>query len=111
LWAAPLHTLFGLHEWTARPWSALSGLLGVVLPGTPGDGCSPASGLVCGGVLGSSLMYVVVGHLNTLDMGLTLFLLLALCGFLLVQRPVTPREATRWMHVAWAYSRRGVEQG
>jgi 4-amino-4-deoxy-L-arabinose transferase-like glycosyltransferase len=48
-------------------------------------------------------MYVVVAHLNTLDMGLTLFLFLALCAFLLAQRDeATARETSTWMHVAWA---------
>ncbi len=48
-------------------------------------------------------MYVVVGHLNTLDMGLTLFLFVSLCAFLLAQRDeASARENSVWMHVAWA---------
>ncbi len=104
-WAgAAAFTLFGQHEWTARLWSALTGLFGVVLAWYAGRRLfGPAAGLYAAVVLGSSLMYVVVGHLNTLDMGLTLFLFLALCAFLLGQRDeADPGENARWMHVAWA---------
>jgi len=49
------------------------------------------------------LMYVAVGHLNTLDMGLTLFMFLALCAFVLAQHDqASPQENAVWMHVAWA---------
>ena len=48
-------------------------------PGTRAGGLFGAdAGLYAAVVLGSCLMYVVVGHLNTLDMGLTLFLFAAL---------------------------------
>ena len=104
-WAgAAAFTLFGQHEWTARLWSALSGALGVLLAWYGGQRLFGApAGAYAAVVLGSSLMYVVVGHLNTLDMGLTLFLFAALCAFLLAQRDqATARENTVWMHAAWA---------
>ncbi|HTS52267.1 MAG TPA: glycosyltransferase family 39 protein, partial [Burkholderiales bacterium] len=104
-WAgAAAFTLFGQHEWTARLWSALTGALGVVLAWYGGQRLFGApAGVYAAAVLGSSLMYVVVGHLNTLDMGLTLFLFAALCAFLLAQRDqATARENAVWMHAAWA---------
>lgn len=104
-WAgAAAFDLFGQHQWTARLWSAVTGLLGVVLAWYAGRRLfGPAAGLYAALVLGSSLMYVVVAHLNTLDMGLTLFLFLALCAFLLAQRDEAgSRETSTWMHVAWA---------
>ena len=87
-WAgAAAFTLFGEHEWAARLWSALTGLLGIALAWYVGRRLfGPAAGLYAAVALASSLMYVVVGHLNTLDMGLTLFLFAVLCGFLLAQR-------------------------
>jgi 4-amino-4-deoxy-L-arabinose transferase-like glycosyltransferase len=104
-WAtAAAFTLFGQHEWTARLWSALSGVLGIVLAWYVGRRLFGAeAGQYAAVVLGSSLMYVVVGHLNTLDMGLTLFLSAALSAFLLAQRDqATARENGVWMHIAWA---------
>ena len=95
---------FGAHNWTARLWTALSGALGILLAWLTGSILfGPRAGLFAGVVLGSSLMFVVMGHLNTLDMGLTFFLFLALCGFLLAHRDLaTDRANAIWMHVAWA---------
>ena len=104
-WAtAAAYTLFGQHEWTARLWSALTGLFGIVLSWWAGRRLfGPAAGACAAIVLASSLMYVALGHLNTLDMGLTLFLFAALCAFLLAQRDqATPRENALWMYAAWA---------
>jgi 4-amino-4-deoxy-L-arabinose transferase-like glycosyltransferase len=104
-WAtAAAYTLVGQHEWAARLWSAVTGLFGLGLAWYAGRRLfGPTAGLYAAIVLGSSLMYVVVAHLNTLDMGLTFFLFAALCAFLLAQRDqATPRENTVWMHAAWA---------
>ena len=97
-------SVFGAREWAVRLWSALTAVLGVALAWF----CArrlmgPKAALFAATVLGSSLMYVVVGHVNTLDMGLTFFLFLALCAFLLAQRDqASDRENAIWMHVAWA---------
>ncbi len=104
-WAgAAAFALFGQHEWAARLWSALTGALGIILAWYAGRRLfGAAAGLYAAVVLGSSLMYVVVGHLNTLDMGLTLLLFAALCAFLLAQRDQAgERENAVWMHTAWA---------
>ena len=48
-------------------------------------------------------MYFYVSHTNTLDMGLTLFLFVALGAFILAQRDgTTARDNRLWMHVVWA---------
>jgi 4-amino-4-deoxy-L-arabinose transferase-like glycosyltransferase len=104
-WAgAAAFSLFGQHEWAARLWSALSGVLGIALAWYAGQRLfGAAAGLYAAVVLGSCLMYVVVGHLNTLDMGLALFLLASLCTLLLAQRDeATAHENSVWMHTAWA---------
>jgi len=104
-WAtAAAYTLFGQHEWTARLWVALTGLIGIVLSWWAGRRLfGPTAGAFAAIVLASSLMYVVLGHLNTLDMGLNLFLFAALIAFLLAQRDqATPRENALWMYTAWA---------
>ena len=104
-WAtAAAYMLFGQHEWTARLWSALTGLLGIALTWWAGRRLfGPLAGAYAAIVLASSLMYVVLGHLNTLDMGLNLFLFTALIAFLRAQRDqATPRENALWMYAAWA---------
>ena len=104
-WAgAAAFRLFGLHEWAARLWSALTGALGILLAWYAGRRLfGAAAGLYGAVALGSCLMYVVVGHLNTLDMGLTLFLFATLCATLLAQRDdASPRARSVCMHLAWA---------
>ena len=97
---------FGQHEWTARLWSALTGLLGVLLAWFAGRRAvrSAQPACIAAVVLGSSLMYVAIGHLNTLDMGLTFFLFAG--AVRISARPARPGRADartrRWMHVAWA---------
>ncbi len=63
-------------------------------------------------VLSSTLLFVVLGQLLTLDMSLTCYTTLALTGFLLAQ-PVPGRaqrreSARRWMLVAWVAAALGV---
>src|SRR5690349_21212872 len=95
---------FGVHEWTARLWTALTGALGILLAWLAGTRLFDVrTGMFAAVVLGSSLMYVAIGHLNTLDMGLTFFLFAALCAFLLAHQDIaTDRANALWMHVAWA---------
>lgn len=104
-WAtAAAYQAFGIHHWTARLWPALTGMLGVMLVFYAGCRLfGPDIGLYAALVLGSSFLYVVIGHLNTLDMGLTFSLGLALAGTLLALRPhASTRENLIWILVAWA---------
>ncbi len=104
-WAtATAYTLFGEHEWTARLWSALTGFAGVLLAFFAGRRLwGEDAGLYAALVLGSSLLYVGIGHINTLDMGVTFFMTLGMTGFLLAQHPgATSRENRLWMLVTWA---------
>ena len=104
-WAtAAAFSLFGEHQWTARLWSALTGFLGVLMVFVTGRrlfgfdaGCYAAL------VLGSSFLYVFIGHVNTLDMGLSVFLSAAVCAFLLAQDDSADAAGRRnWMLAAWA---------
>ncbi|MFN7753508.1 MAG: glycosyltransferase family 39 protein [Pseudomonadota bacterium] len=103
-WAsAAAFDLFGLHHWTARLWSALTGFLGIVLLGAIGARLYGArTGLIAAAVLGSAGLYVGIGHLNTLDMGLTFFMSAAM-GFILLglQSPAGSRRELHWMLGAW----------
>lgn len=104
-WAtAAAFRLFGEHEWSARLWTALTGFLGIVLVCFTGWRVFGAqAGLYAGLVLGSSLLYVLAGHIITLDMGITFFMTLGLAGFLLALQPAaSARENRFWIHTAWA---------
>lgn len=104
-WAtAAAFTAFGEHEWTVRLWSALTGFFGIALVWFAGRRLfGPGAGFHAALILGSSLLYALIGHINTLDMGVTFFMTAAMIGFLLAQRPgADSRENRLWMHVAWA---------
>lgn len=104
-WAtATAYTLFGEHEWTARLWGGLTGFAGVLLAFFAGRRLfGMDAGLNAALVLGSSFLYVGIGHMNTLDMGVTFFMSLGLFGFLLAQHSsATLKENWVWMHVTWA---------
>lgn len=94
--------VFGESEWTARLWPALTGFLSIVLAGWTGRRLwGPPAGHLAAAILASSLLFVVMGHLLTLDMGLSFFLQVAWTGFLFAQQE-DRRSGRRWMLVAWA---------
>ena len=104
-WAtAAAYTLFGEHQWTARLWSALTGFLGVLMVYFTGRRLfGEQAGWNAALVLGSSLLWVLIGHVNTLDMGVSFFLSAAVCAFLLAQQDTAAARAReRWMLAAWA---------
>ncbi len=104
-WAtATAFELFGADQWTARLWPALTGFAGVLLAFFTGRRLFGATaGALAAMVLGTSLWYLIIGHLNTLDMGVTFFLQAALCAFLFAQLTAPrSRGERRWMLAAWA---------
>jgi 4-amino-4-deoxy-L-arabinose transferase-like glycosyltransferase len=104
-WAtATAYTVFGEQQWSSRLWTALTGFLGLLLTWFVGV---RLFGRVAGGyaamLLGSSLLFVGMGHINTLDMGVTFFITLGLFALMLAQHPPQPVAARRgWMLLAWA---------
>src|SRR5256885_15405824 len=86
-WAtAAAYEVFGVNEASARLWTALTGFLGVLLVFFTGRRLfGPAAGLYAAAVTASAFLYAFIGHFNTLDMGLTFFLTLAVCAFLHAQ--------------------------
>ena len=86
-WAtATAYTLFGEHHWTSRLWTALTGFAGILLVWFAGMrlfGREAANYAAI--LLGSSTLYVLMAHINTLDMGVTFFLTLGITGLLLGQ--------------------------
>lgn len=104
-WATALaFQMFGVNEWTARLWTAISGFLGIAVVGFAAMRLFGASaGQLAALFLATNLYYVALGHINTLDMGLTFFLTLSLAGFLLAQaQPTASASARNWMLLAWS---------
>lgn len=101
---AAAYRIFGESEWTARLWTALAGFAGVLVAGLAGARLfGPAAGFNTAVVLAGSLLYAGIGHVNTLDMGVTFWLSCALIGFMLAQEPGIPvTQARRWMLASWA---------
>ena len=103
-WAtAAAFSLFGEHHWSARLWAALTGFLGVLFTAfAAGRLFDRQTGWIAGAVLASSLLWGLVGHVNTLDMGVSAFLAAAIFALCLAQRDgTTPVESRRWQDGAW----------
>jgi 4-amino-4-deoxy-L-arabinose transferase-like glycosyltransferase len=103
-WAtAASFTAFGLNEWAARVWPGLTGFLGVLLVFWAGNRLfGPPAGLIGAAVTASSALYAIVGHLLTLDMGLSVFMAASVFAFAVGQAEPAERERRRWMLLAWA---------
>jgi 4-amino-4-deoxy-L-arabinose transferase-like glycosyltransferase len=97
-------TLFGLGDWQARLWTGLCGLLGVVLTGVAGTRVFGARiGFYAALVLGSSFYWVACSQIDSLDMGLSGMMTLALCALLIAQRDdAQESERRNWMLACWA---------
>jgi 4-amino-4-deoxy-L-arabinose transferase-like glycosyltransferase len=94
---AAAYEAFGTNEWTARLWPALTGFFGILLAWFTGHRLfGPNAGLLAAATLASSLLYLAMGHINTLDMGLAFFLEGAVFAFMLAQE-----GNRRWMLLAW----------
>jgi 4-amino-4-deoxy-L-arabinose transferase-like glycosyltransferase len=92
-WATALaYRVFGEHAWTARLWPALCGFLGLLLSWAVGrklyDRRSAALAVI---IQASSLLYLAMARIATLDMSLGFGLQIAMCALaLLAQQRPTP---------------------
>lgn len=103
-WATAIaYETFGQHQWTSRLWDGLTGFAGILLVWFAGGRLfGREAGRYAALLLGSSLLYVLMGHINTLDMGVTFFISLGIIAMLLGQREHIDRRTRRnWMWVAW----------
>lgn len=103
-WAtATAYTVFGQHQWTSRLWTALTGFAGILLVWFAGLRLfgREAAGYAAI-LLGSSMLYVLMAHIDTLDMGVTFFITLGIVGLLLGQTETERSRQRNWMLVAWA---------
>ena len=104
IWATALvFQGFGIGEWQARLWAGMLGYLTILIVGfTAWRLYSPRAGLLAAVTLGSAPMWVVGGHFNSLDAGLSACLAAALCSFLLAQANHAAPIRARWMLGCWA---------
>ena len=104
IWAtAAAFQAFGIGDWQARLWTALTGFLTILCIGFTGARIYNArAGWLGALVLASSPMWVIAGHFNSLDMGLSAFLVAALCSLLFAQSSENKTLSRNWMWACWA---------
>jgi 4-amino-4-deoxy-L-arabinose transferase-like glycosyltransferase len=107
-WATALmYRLFGVSEFSARLYTALTALGTVALVGLLGGRIGGReTGWRAAAVLSGMIMVIVLGQLITLDMSLTFYMTASLTGFLLAQRP--GEAGLKWMLMAWIGAALGV---
>jgi len=95
---------FGIGDWQARFYTALTGFAGVILLGYTGARVfNSVTGVAAAALLASSPYWDLMGHFNTLDMGLSFWMELTMCSLLLAQRVgVSVSTRRTWMCLAWA---------
>jgi 4-amino-4-deoxy-L-arabinose transferase-like glycosyltransferase len=97
---------FGKSEWSARLYTALAGLLTVLLVSfTAGRLFTREVGVFTGLALVACPYFMALAEIVTLDMGLTFWTTLTVCAFMLSQhnpasRPTPDREQLIWLYVA-----------
>jgi 4-amino-4-deoxy-L-arabinose transferase-like glycosyltransferase len=105
VWAtAVTFQVFGIGDWQARLWTALTGFLTILAIGFTGTRIYNARvGWLAAVVLASSPMWVISGHFNSLDMGLSAFLVAALCSLLIAQNSHNKSSTRNWMWACWFF--------
>ena len=94
--------IFGIGDWQARLWTALTGFITILFIGfTSARIYGARAGWLAAVALASSPMWIIGGHFNSLDMGLSAFLVAALCSLLLSQTSNNQNATRRWMWVCW----------
>ncbi|MBL8510625.1 MAG: glycosyltransferase family 39 protein [Betaproteobacteria bacterium] len=103
-WATALtFRAFGESEFTARLYPALCGLGCILLIlFTAGRLYGVETGAYSALALMSGLFFMAMNEVITLDMGLTFWMTLTVCAFLLAQSAATPPARRSWLLLAWA---------
>lgn len=105
MWGTALaYTLFGIGDWQARLFTALSGIVGIVFTVlAAARWWGKRTAVITGLVLVSAPMWNVGSHFNSLDMGVAGCMTMALGALLLAQHPSATRAQRRgWMWACWA---------
>lgn len=104
-WAsATAYLAFGVHPWTARLWCALTGLLAMLAVGWAGK---RLFGREVGGyamaILGSSMVFAMAAHIDTLDIAVAAFLGIGMAFFMVAQFDPSAVHQRVWLNVLmWA---------
>ncbi|WP_347559015.1 glycosyltransferase family 39 protein [Robbsia sp. KACC 23696] len=104
-WANALtFAAFGVGEWQARLYTALTGFVGIFVVGFTGARLFGAlAGWSAALVMAAAPYWNLMGHFNALDMGLSFWMTVTLCALLLAQRDTMTRAGRRgWMWLSWA---------
>jgi 4-amino-4-deoxy-L-arabinose transferase-like glycosyltransferase len=103
-WASAISFAFlGLHDFTARLWPGLTGFLTVIaIWFTAKRLWSNEAGEYAALVVVSCAWMFTNSHFLTLDMGVSFFLALSLCCFLLAQDAKESHHQAWWMRACWA---------
>ncbi len=96
--------LLGPTEFAARAWSAFTGLACLLWIWFSGNRLfGIGAGWRAMLILAGSIYFAALGHINSLDMGVTFWMTLSVGSFLLAQsQDIAPLAARRWMWLAWA---------
>ncbi|MDF0605566.1 glycosyltransferase family 39 protein [Neisseriaceae bacterium TC5R-5] len=96
--------LFGINDFAARFWPGLSGFLSVViLSYTARRLWGVEAGRYAALTAAGCTWLIANSHFLSLDMGVSFFLTLTLCSFLLAQyEQASPRQTRFWMLICWA---------
>ena len=94
---------FGIGEWQARLWVAVSGALGIAMTMVAARRWfGPTVAVLSGAVLLAAPGWNLGSHFNSLDMGVSGALACVLAGVLMAQHPSASPAARRlWMWFAW----------
>ncbi|OOG62967.1 hypothetical protein B0E46_11600 [Rhodanobacter sp. B04] len=97
-------TLFGVHEWTARLWVCLTGLLAIVVAGWAAMRLyGERTGWVAATALGSTLLFFAGARISTMDMSVAAFLSVAIGLFMVAQfDPAAEPQRVRLNLLGWA---------
>jgi 4-amino-4-deoxy-L-arabinose transferase-like glycosyltransferase len=107
-WAtASMYRFFGVSEFSARAYTALSALGTIALVGLLAARIGGTeAGWRAAAVLSGMVMVVALGQLLTLDMSLTFYMTASLTGFWLGQE--AGKGGVKWMLLAWVGAALGV---
>ncbi|MBU6422032.1 MAG: glycosyltransferase family 39 protein [Gammaproteobacteria bacterium] len=126
---AVAYELFGQSNWTSRLWTALTGFLGVLMTMWAGWRLFDWRTAWCAALLlASSIYYVIMGHFNTLDMGVSFFMGMSVFAFLFAMRAADDAQGSAsaagdrksgaargnisarrgWMYLAWIAAALGM---
>ncbi|HLW73866.1 MAG TPA: glycosyltransferase family 39 protein [Gammaproteobacteria bacterium] len=105
-WAtAAAFSVLGESNGTSRLWTALLGFLGILMTGFAGARLfNRRTGWFGALMLTGSVYYAIMGHFNTLDMGVTFFMCGSLFTFLLAMEAADTRRRRGWMYLAWGFA-------